>query len=365
LLVALTVVLAAAVVGCLLLRSLTSKPRAEIAIGVHLGTVTRGEMPVTTDGLGVVIPLSMVLVKSQINGYLNEVGFYEGQIVRKDEFLAEIDPRTYQAALDQMQGQLARDDALLAAAKVDLARYEKLKTQDSIATQQVDTQRALVLQDEAVVKSDIANVEAAKLNLFYCRIVAPSSGRLGLRLVDAGNYVQAGDPSGLVVITQMQPISVIFNLPQDDIPRFIGKLRGGLPLQVLAFDRASTALLATGTLAAIDNQIDVTTGTVRLRALFSNQDETLFPNQFVAAKLVVDTLHGATLVPNASLREGAPGSFVYALNPDTTISARPVRLGPSDQSRTVVLEGLSPGDKVAVDGFDQVRDGTKVRELQP
>jgi len=271
---------------------------------VRLGTVTQGDMPVTLDALGTVTALSTVTVKTQISGKLIEVGFTEGQSVKKGDFLAQIDPRPYQAALDQAQGQLARDEALLAAAKIDLARYEKLMTQDSIARQQVDTQRALVLQDEAIVRADKANVENAALNLNYCRIVSPSDGRVGLRLVDAGNYLQASDPSGVVIITQMQPISVIFTLPQDTIPQFIKKLRAGERLSVLAFNRSSTTQLAAGSLSTLDNQIDVTTGTVRLRATFPNDDEALFPNQFVNIKLVVDTLHNATLVPSAAIQIG-------------------------------------------------------------
>ena len=328
---------------------------------VRLGTVTQGDMPVTLDALGTVTALSTVTVKTQISGKLIEVGFTEGQSVKKGDFLAQIDPRPYQAALDQAQGQLARDEALLAAAKIDLARYEKLMTQDSIARQQVDTQRALVLQDEAIVRADKANVENAALNLNYCRIVSPSDGRVGLRLVDAGNYLQASDPSGVVIITQMQPISVIFTLPQDTIPQFIKKLRAGERLSVLAFNRSSTTQLAAGSLSTLDNQIDVTTGTVRLRATFPNDDEALFPNQFVNIKLVVDTLHNATLVPSAAIQIGAPGTYVYIANADSTVSVRPIKVGPSGGERVAVLEGLAPGDNVVVDGVDRLRDGAKIR----
>jgi membrane fusion protein, multidrug efflux system len=334
---------------------------AEAATVVRLGPVTKGDMPVTLDALGTVTALSTVTVKTQISGKLTEVGFTEGQSVKKGDFLAQIDPRPYQAALDQAQGQLARDEALLAAAKIDLARYEKLMTQDSIARQQVDTQRALVLQDEAIVRSDKANVENAALNLNYCRIVSPSDGRVGLRLVDPGNYLQASDPSGVVIITQMQPISVIFTLPQDAIPQFLKKLRAGESLSVLAFNRSSTTQLATGSLSTLDNQIDVTTGTVRLRATFANDDESLFPNQFVNIKLVVDTLRDATLVPSAAIQIGAPGPYVYMANADSTVSVRPIKTGPSGGERVVVVEGLAPGDNVVVDGVDRLRDGAKIR----
>ena len=314
-------------------------------------------MPVALEGLGTVTALSTVVVKTQISGKLTEVGFKEGQSVKKGDFLAQIDPRPYQAALDQAQGQLASDDALLAAARIDLARYEKLMTQDSIARQQVDTQRALVRQDEAIVRSDKAMVDNAALNLNYCRIVAPSDGRVGLRLVDPGNYLQASDPSGVVIITQMQPISVIFTLAQDTIPQFIRKLRSGVVLPVIAFNRSSTTQLATGTLATVDNQIDVTTGTVKLRASFPNEDEALFPNQFVNVRLVVDTLHDATIVPSSALQIGAPGPYVFIANANATVSVRAVKLGPSDGEGVAVLDGLAAGDKVVVDGVDRLRDG--------
>jgi membrane fusion protein, multidrug efflux system len=339
----------------------SARRSTESATVVRLGTITRGEMPVTLEGLGTVTALSTVVVKTQISGKITEVGFKEGQSVKKGDFLVQIDPRPYQAALDQAQGQLARDEALLAAARIDLARYEKLMTQDSIARQQVDTQRALVKQDEAIVRSDQATVANATINLDYCRIVAPSDGRIGLRLIDPGNYVQASDPNGIVVITRMQPISAIFTLPQDTIQQFIKKLRGGVALPVLAYDRSNTTQLATGTLTTVDNQIDITTGTVRLRATFANEDETLFPNQFVNIKLVVDTLHDATIAPSASVQIGAPGPFVYVANPNATVSVRPVKLGPSEGERVAVLEGLAPGDNVVVDGVDRLRDGAKIR----
>jgi membrane fusion protein, multidrug efflux system len=342
-------------------RERSGRRPAETATVVRLGAVTRGDMPVALDALGTVTAISTVTVKTQISGKLTEVGFTEGQSVKKGDFLAQIDPRPYQAALDQAKGQLARDEAMLAAARIDLARYEKLMTQDSIARQQVDTQRALVLQDEAIVRSDNANVENASLNLNYCRIISPSDGRVGLRLVDPGNYLQASDPNGVVIITQMQPISVIFTLPQDTIPQFIKKLRAGATLPVLAFNRSSITQLASGSLTTIDNQIDVTTGTVRLRATFPNEDETLFPNQFVNIKLVVDTLRGASIAPSAAIQIGAPGPYVYVANPDSTVAVRPIKLGPSSGEQVAVLEGLAPGDKVVVDGVDRLRDGAKIR----
>lgn len=338
------------------------QPTVERATVVRLGEVTRGDMPVTLEGLGTVTSLSTVTVRTQIAGRITEVGFVEGQEIKKGDFLAQIDPQPFQAALDQAKGQLARDEALLADAKLDLARFEKLITQDSIARQQVDTQRALVQQDEAIVRADKANVESAQINLDWCHIVSLNEGRIGLRLVDAGNYVAPGDTSGIAVVAQMKPISVIFTLAQDSIPQFIKKLRAGDPLPVQAYDRSGNTLLAIGKLEAIDSQIDTTTGTVKLRANFPNEDETLFPNQFVNARLVVETLHDATLVPSAGVQIGAPGPYVYIANPDSTVSVRPVELGPSNAKQIAILKGLSPGNKVVVDGLDHLRDGAKIRD---
>jgi multidrug efflux system membrane fusion protein len=339
----------------------TGRRAQDAATVVRLGAVTREDVPVSLDALGTVTALATVSVKTQISGKIVEVGFQEGQSVKKGDFLVQIDPRPYQAALDQAQGQLARDQALLAAARVDLARYERLITQDSIARQQVDTQRALVKQDEALVRSDAAMVDNATLNLNYCHIVAPVDGRIGLRLVDPGNYVQPNDPAGIVVITQMQPISVIFPLPQDTIPRFLPKLRAATLLPVLAYNRGSTTLLAKGTLTTIDNQIDTSTGTVKLRATFPNEDEALFPNQFVNVKLIVETLHDAVVVPSAAVQIGAPGSYVYVANADQTVSVRPIKVGPSEGERVAVLDGLAAGDKVVIDGVDRLRDGARIR----
>ncbi|HEX2842304.1 MdtA/MuxA family multidrug efflux RND transporter periplasmic adaptor subunit [Hyphomicrobium sp.] len=337
-----------------------ARHQGDVGVNVKVAPLAQGDMPVVLDGLGTVTALNTVTVTTQISGYLTEVGFQEGQEVKKGDFLAQIDPRPYQAALGQAQGQLARDEAQLAASTIDLARYEKLMTQDSIARQQVDTQRALVKQNEATVASDKALVENATLNLNYCRIVSPLDGRVGLRLVDPGNYVQPSTAGGLVVITQMRPISVIFPLPQDAIPQFIQKLRSGQQLTVQAFDRNASNLLASGTLTTVDNQIDTTTGTVKLRATFQNEDELLFPNQFVNVKLITNTLNGVTLMPNAAVQLGVPGTFVYRTNDDGTVTVRPVKLGAADDKHVVVLEGLSPGDKVVVDGADRLRDGAKI-----
>jgi multidrug efflux system membrane fusion protein len=317
-------------------------------------------MSVTLDGLGTVTSLATITVKTQIAGKITQVGFTEGQAVKAGDFLVQIDPQPYQAALDQAVGQLARDQATLGEAKLDLTRFTNLLKQDSIASQQVDTQRSLVQQTEAIVQSDKAAIDTAKINLAYCRIVSPIAGRIGLRLVDSGNYVQPSDANGLVMITQIQPISVIFSLAQDTIPQFLSKLRKGETMPVQAYDRTGTTLLATGRLSTVDNQIDTTTGTVRLRAEFPNENEELFPNQFVNVKLVVNTLHSATLVPAAGVQLGAPGTYAYVVNDANTVSVRPLKLGPSDAQHDVVFEGLSPGDKVVVDGADRLRDGAKV-----
>jgi membrane fusion protein, multidrug efflux system len=315
---------------------------------------------VTLTALGTVTPLATVTVRTQINGQLVELGFKEGQEVAKGDFLAEIDPRPYQATLDQMQGQLLRDQAQLANARHDLARYAKLVAENSISQQQRDTQEALVHQLEGTVATDQAQVEAAKLNLTYCRIVAPVAGRVGLRQVDPGNYVQVSDANGIVVITQMKPISVIFSVPEDELRTVIQRLNAGATLSVTAFNRSGTTKLATGTLTTIDNQIDPTTGTIKLRAQFDNADGTLFPNQFVNVQLLVNSLSDATLVPVAAIQRGAPGTFVYLVKPDATVAVQPVKLGPGDPEQVAVTSGLAPGDVVVVDGADKLRDGAKV-----
>ena len=328
---------------------------------VGTATVEKGDMPVTLNGLGTVTPLAMVTVKTQINGQLVEVAFREGQMVNKGDFLAQIDPRPYQVALAQAEAQLAKDQATLKNAQVDLKRYQTLVAQNSIARQTLDTQAATVQQDLAVVQADQAQIDTQKLNLTYCRIVSPVTGRVGLRQIDPGNYVRTSDANGIVVITQLEPISAIFTLPEDKIPAVAQRLRQGASLTATAFDRSGATKLATGRLETIDNQIDPTTGTVKLRAMFDNPDQTLFPNQFVNVQLLVDMLRGADLVPNAAVQRGAPGTFVYVVKPDETVAAQPVTLGPGNEQRTVVTKGLEPGQIVVVDGADRLKDGAKVR----
>jgi multidrug efflux system membrane fusion protein len=321
----------------------------------------KGDMPVVLSGLGTVTPLAMVTVKTQINGQLVEVAFREGQMVNKGDVLAQIDPRPYQVALAQAEGQLAKDQAVLKNAELDLVRYRTLASQNSIARQQVDTQAALVQQDRGVVQADQAQVDAQKLNLTYCRIVSPVTGRVGLRQVDPGNYVQTSDATGIVVITQLQPISVIFTLPEDNLPVVMRRTRGGATLAATAFDRTGATKLDTGRLDTIDNQIDTSTGTVKLRAIFDNLDQSLFPNQFVNVRLLVDTVHDATLIPSAAIQRGAPGTFVYLVKPDETVTAQPVTLGPGDDQRATVTTGLEPGQLVVTDGADRLKEGAKVR----
>ncbi|HIJ37998.1 MAG TPA: efflux RND transporter periplasmic adaptor subunit [Rhodospirillaceae bacterium] len=327
---------------------------------VVVATVQSGEMPVTLDALGTVTALATVAVKTQISGQLTQIAFQEGQDVTAGQFLAQIDPRPYQAQLEQYQGQLQRDSALLNAARVDLDRYQRLVEEDSIARQQLDSQAALVKQYEGVVATDKAQVETAKLNLTYCHIVAPVSGRIGLRLVDQGNYLQPSDTNNIAVITQLHPISVLFTLAEDNLPPVLKRISSGATLAVTAFDRAAVTQLGSGKLATVDNQIDTSTGTVKLRALFDNSERQLFPNQFVTVQLKVDTLKDVKTIPIAAVQRGAPGTFVYLVKPDNTVTVRPIKLGPGSGDRITVLSGIDTGDSLVVDGADKLREGAAV-----
>ncbi len=335
-------------------------PAAAPAQTVRDAPAVKGDMPITIDALGVVTPLATVMVKTQIAGKLMSVGFQEGQLVKAGDFLAQIDSRPYEAALALAQAQLAKDTALHEQAQSDLARYETLSKQDSIALQQVVDQQFLVAQDKAAMGSDQAQIDTANLNIAYCHIVAPVGGRVGLRQVDPGNYLQPSDTTGIVVITQIDPISVVFSTPEDNLPQIAARLNAGATLPVTAFDRANVKQLATGTLTTYDNQVDVTTGTFKLRATFANSDAALFPNQFVNVLLLVDTLSGAVLAPNAAIQLGANGSFVYVVNADSTVSARAVTTGATDSKNTTILTGLAAGENVVIDGVDRLRDGAKV-----
>jgi multidrug efflux system membrane fusion protein len=327
---------------------------------VVAASVKTGDMPINLIGLGAVTPLATVTVQSQISGQITKILFKEGQTVKPGDALFQIDPRPYQVALEQAEGALARDKALLANAKTDLARYETLFAQDSIAEQTLATQRALVVQDEGTVKADQGQIDAAKLNLTYSHIVSPISGRAGLQQVNLGNYVTPAEPNGLVVIAQLQPIAVSFSLPEDQIPPLLKQLHDGKTLPVTAYDRTNTTKLASGALQSIDSQIDATTGTLKMKAIFANDEETLFPQQFVNVQLLLDTLHNAILVPQAAVQRGAPGTYVYVVNPDQTVNVRKVTLGPGDPLNIVITSGLKPGEMVVTDGADKLKDGAKV-----
>jgi multidrug efflux system membrane fusion protein len=332
-----------------------------IPMAVNVAKAQKGDVPVILNALGTVTPLQTVTVRTQISGQLQQIAFTEGQMVKAGDFLVQIDPRPYQAALEQAQGALAHDQALLKNAQLDLERYRKLVAEDSIASQTRDTQEALVRQYQGTVATDQGAVDNAKLNLAYCHIVSPVTGRVGLRQVDQGNYVTPGDTNGIVVVTQLQPITVLFTLPEENVLQVTKPLHSGAKLQATALNSGNTATLATGVLTNIDNQIDTTTGTFKLRAQFDNTDESLFPNQFVNIQLLVDTLNDQTIVPTASVQRGAPGTFVYVVNAaDSTVSVKPVKLGITQGEKQTILSGVNPGDTVVTDGVDRLKDGAKV-----
>jgi multidrug efflux system membrane fusion protein len=334
-------------------------------IPVGTAQVAKGDIPIILKALGTVTPLATVTVKTQITGQMQTVNFTEGQAVKKGDLLAVVDPRPYDVALQQAVGTLEKDKALLANAYVDLARYKTLVAQNSVAHQTYDTQVALVSQYEATIVSDQAAVDSAKLNLVYTRIVAPTDGRIGLRLVDPGNYVQISDSTGICVITLMQPMSVLFSIPEDSLPPVRKRLRAGASLETTAFDRAQKVQLGVGTLATTDNQIDTTTGTVRLRAMFDNPDEALFPQQFVNIRLLVDTVKDAVAVPVAAVQRGQPGTFVYQVSADDTVHVQVVETGETDGEKIAITKGLVVGDQVVIDGVDRLRDGAKIRKPSP
>ncbi|NTZ87571.1 MdtA/MuxA family multidrug efflux RND transporter periplasmic adaptor subunit [Burkholderia metallica] len=333
---------------------------ANVPQPVQVATATQSEMPIVLSALGTVTPLANVTVKTQLSGYLQSVSFQEGQIVRKGDVLAQIDPRPYQVALENAEGTHARDAALLATARLDLKRYQTLLSQDSIASQTVDTQASLVKQYEGAVKTDQAAIDSAKLNLTYARITAPVSGRVGLRQVDPGNYVTPGDANGIVVITQLQPMSVIFTTSEDNLPQILKQVNAGQKLSVTAYNRNNTVPLETGSLATLDNQIDTSTGTVKLRASFDNKEGMLFPNQFVNTRLLVDVMRNATIVPTSAVLTGSIGQFVYVVKPDNTVTVRKVTIGPVDGERTSIVSGIALGERVVTDGSDRLREGSKI-----
>ncbi len=353
-------------IAIVLWQKLAQKPRTRgVAAQIVRATqATLGDMPVILNELGTVTPTATVTVmpNQAVSGYLTEVPFQEGQDVQKDQVLAQIDPRPYQAALDQAIGTLQRDQGLLDEAKMDLARYQKLVGQNSIARQQAEDQAYVVQQNEGTVRLDQAAVETAKFNLSYCRITSPVAGRVGLRLVDPGNYITGSSSTGVAVVTTIKPTTVEFTVAQNDLQKVVERFHAaGVKLPVMAYASDGSKQLATGTLYAINNQMTTGTGTVTLRAAFANDDEALFPNEFVNVQLLVDTLHQAVLVPAAAVLSGAPGNYVYLANKDDTASVHKVTLGPSDGQNTVIASGLSAGDTVVTDGTDRLSDGAKIR----
>jgi multidrug efflux system membrane fusion protein len=334
-------------------------------VAVSVATAVAGDIQVKIPALGTVTPLATVTVRTQITGTLQKIFFTEGQFVHQGDALAQIDPRPYEAALQQMEGALKRDQALLANARVDLKRYEGLVKEDSVAEQQLDTQRALVDQLVGTIQSDQGQVKTAQVNLVYTHVIAPVTGRVGLRQVDQGNYVTPGDANGIVLINQLQPITVIFSIPEDNVSAVMKRVQSGATLPVEAFDRTNATKIADGKLLTVDNSIDITTGTIKLRAQFDNTDSSLFPNQFVNIQLLQDVLANQIIMPNAAVRRGAPNgvatTFVYVVNPDSNVSVRPVTLGVVDGERVAVTAGLKAGEVVITEGGDRLRDGAQVQ----
>jgi multidrug efflux system membrane fusion protein len=335
--------------------------RGQTTVGTAKASLA--DVPITFDALGTVTPVANVIVRSQINGTLMRVLFREGQLVRAGQLLAEIDQRPYDIALKQAQGQLLRDQAQLDNAKLDLKRFQTLAAQDSIARQQVDTQAALVKQLQGTVLSDEAQVSSARLNITYCHITAPVSGRVGLRHVDPGNLVSTGDANGVVTVTQIDPIDVVFAIPEDNVPTVTRRLGAGATLPVTAFDRSRTQQLAVGTLSALDNQVDTTTGTVKVKARFANVGATLFAAQFVNVRVMVDSLKNTVVVPTSAVRHGAPGDFVYTMTDAKgghTAHMRVIKPGPVMGENTAILTGLEAGEVVITEGGDRIKDGAPV-----
>ena len=327
---------------------------------VTAATAHKGDIGVYYTGLGAVTPIYTVTVKSRVDGQLMKIYYKEGQTVRQGAPLVELDPRPFEVQLTQAQGQLIKDQAALENARIDLVRYQELIKRNAVAEQILATQQATVTQDEGAVKTDQGQIASAKLNLVYCHITAPITGRVGLRLVDPGNIVHATDTNGLMVIAQIEPISVIFTISEDQLPPVVQRFRAGQKLQVDAYDRDLKKKLSQGTLLTLDNQIDPTTGTLKLRAIFDNKDDALFPNQFVNARLLVEQKHGVTLVPTAAIQRNSQKTYVYLVKPDQTVTVRNITLGTTEGDEAEVASGLVPGDVVVTTGVDKLQEGSKV-----
>jgi len=362
-------VLGAALIAVLLIvrwqtqRSAAAKSRetGPPTVPVAVASARKGEIPVYLNALGSATPFNTVTVRSRIDGQLLKVNFQEGQFVRQGDSLAEIDPKPFEVQLDQARGQLARDEAQLANAKLDLARYQSLSAQGVIPRQQLDTQAASVRQFDGVIQADQAQINNAKLQITYCHITAPLAGRVGLRLADVGNMIHANDTNGLVVIAQIQPIAVLFTIPEDSLAQVLSKIRAGEHLMVEAYDRGGQTKIADGRVETIDNEIDPATGTSRLKAIFDNKSSALFPNQFVNVRLLVEIRKDRILIPAVAIQRGPQGTYVYVIKEDQTADVRPVTVGTIEAAQASVESGLSEGERVVVDGVDKLRAGSKVK----
>jgi multidrug efflux system membrane fusion protein len=330
-------------------------------VPVVVASARKGQIPVYLNALGSATPFNTVTVRSRIDGQLLKVNFQEGQFVRQGDSLAEIDPKPFEVQLDQARGQLARDEAQLANAKLDLTRYQTLAAQGVIPRQQLDTQAASVRQFDGVIRADEAQINNAKLQITYCHITAPIAGRVGLRLADVGNMIHANDTNGLVVIAQIQPIAVLFTIPEDSLAQVLSKIRAGEHLMVEAYDRGGQTKIADGRVETIDNEIDPATGTSRLKAIFDNKSSALFPNQFVNVRLLVEIRKDRILIPAVAIQRGPQGTYVYVVKEDQTADVRPVTVGTIEAAQASVDSGLSEGERVVVDGVDKLRAGSKVK----